>query len=91
MEQRRRINQRLDGFLDAGRSAGTVRAPVNATDVIIFSAVITQPLSHGPNWDHIARRQIAVFLNGLTAEGPADVPGPPVDRTSIEQAFMRHT
>ncbi|MFG3259423.1 TetR/AcrR family transcriptional regulator [Streptomyces sp. NPDC048172] len=91
VEQRRRINQRLDGFLDAGRSAGAVRAPVNATDLIIFSAVITQPLSHGPDWDHVARRQIAVFLNGLTVEGPADVPGPPVERGSMERTFMRHT
>ncbi|MEV0276949.1 TetR/AcrR family transcriptional regulator [Streptomyces sp. NPDC050610] len=90
VEAREAINRRLDSFIDAGRSDGSVRAPVNATDIIIHSAITTQPLAHGPNWDHIARRQNALFLNGLAAGGPAKVPAPLVERTSIESTFKQH-
>ncbi|MFB9800781.1 TetR/AcrR family transcriptional regulator, partial [Streptomonospora salina] len=86
-EARRSIDRRLEAFIEAGRSDGTVRAPVNATDVITFSALITQPLEHGPDWDRMARRQIAVFINGLAAEGPSELPGPAVRADDIEEAF----
>lgn len=91
VESRRSINRRLDSFIDAGRSDGSVRAPVNATDIVIYSAIITQPLAHGPNWEHIAHRQIALFLNGLATEGPAEVPDPAVERTNIELTFQQYT
>ncbi|MUL44240.1 TetR/AcrR family transcriptional regulator [Streptomonospora sp. PA3] len=86
---RRSINRRLEAFIEAGRSDGDIRAPVNATDVITFSALITQPLTHGPDWTHMADRQIAVFLNGLAADGPRRVPGPCVRAADIEDAFRR--
>lgn len=89
VEARRSIYRRLDAFIDAGRSDGSIRAPVNATDIITFSTIVTQRPTHGPNWEHSARRQIAFFLNGMTTDGPADVPGAPVGRTSIERAFSR--
>ncbi len=37
---RREISTRLDAFLDRGRTDGTITAAVNATDVIVFSALI---------------------------------------------------
>jgi len=86
VEARREINARLDGLIARGRADGTIAAAVNATDIIVFSALITQPLAHGPNWERLAARQIAVFLNGL-ADGPARLPGPPVTREDIETAF----
>lgn len=84
---RQEINSRLDGFIARGHADGTITAPVNATDIIVFSALITQPLAHGPDWAHIATRQLAVFLNGIAGEGPAGLPGPPVTREDIETAF----
>lgn len=84
---RREIYRRLDLFADRGRADGSIHAPVNATDIIVFSAVITQPLAHGPNWPGLARRQLAVFLAGLAADTAADFPGPPVTTRDIETAF----
>ena len=84
---RHAINQRLDRFIRRGHDDGSIRALVNATDVIVFSAMITQPLPHGLHWHRIAARQIAIFTNRLAAGGPADVPGDPVTRGEIEAAF----
>jgi AcrR family transcriptional regulator len=89
VEARHTINRRLDQFIERGHTDGSVRAPVNATDVIVFSAMTTQPLAHGPNWRHIAERQIVLFLNGLSARGPVTVPGPRVIREDIESAFTQ--
>ena len=84
---RREIYRRLDLFAERGRADGSIRAPVNATDIIVFSAIITQPLAHGPNWPHLARRQLALYLAGLAAATPADLPGPPVTTHDIETTF----
>jgi AcrR family transcriptional regulator len=84
---RQEINRRLDRFIERGHADGSVRAAVTTTDVIVFSALITQPLPHGPDWPRIAVRQLAIFLNGLAVSGPAGIPGPPVTREDIETAF----
>jgi AcrR family transcriptional regulator len=84
---RQEINSRLEGFIARGRADGTIAAPVNATDVIVFSALITQPLAHGPDWERLAARQLAIFLNGLDGDGPRGIPGPPVTREDIEASF----
>lgn len=74
---RHAINDRLDRFIARGHAEGSICAQVNATDIIVFSAIITQPpLSHGPGSPQLARRQLAIFVNGLAASGPADIPDP---------------
>jgi AcrR family transcriptional regulator len=88
---RQEINLRLEGFIARGRADGTVTALVNATDIIVFSALITQPLAHGPDWEHMAARQVAIFLNGIAGGGPQAIPAPPVTRGDIEKAFSRAT
>jgi AcrR family transcriptional regulator len=87
VQARRDINRRLDRFIELGRADGSIRATVNATDVIVFSALITQPLPHGPGWPLIAGRQLAIFVNGLAASGPTGIPGPAVTRQDIEATF----
>jgi AcrR family transcriptional regulator len=87
VQARQAINQRLERFMERGRAEYGIRAPANATDIIVFSALITQPLPHGPAWQHMAARQIALFLNGLAANGPIGVPGPPVEPRDVERAF----
>jgi AcrR family transcriptional regulator len=84
---RREINRQLDFLIDRGRADGSIRAEVNATDVIVFSALITQPLLRGPAWPLIAGRQLAAFVNGIAAGGPVPLPGPAVTRQDIEAAF----
>ena len=88
---RREINRRLESFIERGQADGSIRAPVNATDVIVFSALTTQPLPHGPSWPLIAGRQLAIFVNGLAGSGPAGLPGPAVTRHDIEAAFALRT
>lgn len=85
---RQAINRRLERFLERGRAERGIRAAVNATDIIVFSALITQPLPHGPAWHRLAARQIANFLNGLADSGPIDMPGPAVTAENIERAFV---
>ena len=87
VQARREINRRLEGFIERGQADGSIRAPVNATDVIVFSALTTQPLPHGPSWPLIAGRQLAIFVNGLAGSGPAGMPGPAVTRDDVETAF----
>ena len=73
-------------FLDEGRAAGTVRAEVNATDVIMCGAMATQPLPHGPNWSVVATRHIALFMSGVrTFADP--LPGPAVTSEDVEAHF----
>jgi AcrR family transcriptional regulator len=88
---RREINRRLEGFIKRGQADGSIRAGVNATDIIVFSALTTQPLPHGPRWPLIARRQLVIFVNGLAWSGTAVMPGPAVTRQDIETAFALRT
>jgi hypothetical protein len=67
---RERINAALEQFLSDGRANGTVRADVNATDIIVCCAMITQPPPLGPGWSTIARRHICVFVQGIRCRQP---------------------
>ncbi len=84
---RRTINRMLDAFLARGRSDGTIRADVDATDVIVFTTLITQSLPYGPDWRLMAERQIAIFLGALAGEGLGDLPGAAITRDDVEDAF----
>jgi AcrR family transcriptional regulator len=87
VDARRRINNALEQFLADGRVEGSVRADVNATDIIACGAIVTQPLPHGPDWSTIARRHIHVFVDGLCAPDGHRLPGPAVTQRDIESAF----
>jgi len=83
---RKQINDALERFLDEGRTAGTVRADINATDVIMCSAMVTQPLPHSPHWSVVAKRHIALFMTGVrTSTDP--LPRPSVTGHDIETHF----
>ena len=84
---RERINAALEPFLSDGRADGTVRADVNATDIIICGAMINQPLPLGPGWSIIARRHICVFVQGIRATASQRLPGPAVTQDDIEAMF----
>jgi AcrR family transcriptional regulator len=91
VQARQAINRRLDRFIERGHADHSIRAPVTATDIIVFSALITQPLPHGPGWPAIAARQLTIFVNGLAWTGPLDLPGPAISREDIENAFARRS
>jgi AcrR family transcriptional regulator len=86
---RQEIFSRLDVLIARGHADGSIVAAVNATDIIVFSALITQPLAHGPAWPALATRQLAVFRNGLAGAGA--IPGPPVTRDDVETAFRQRS
>lgn len=88
---RGRINAALEQFLADGRSDGSVRANVNAADVIMCGAMITQPLPHGPGFSIIARRHICVFVRGIRAPVDQPLPGPAVTQHDIEEMFAADT
>ena len=84
---RQRINLTLERFLSAGRANGTVRAGVNATDIIVCGAMVTQPLPLGPGWSTIARRHICIFVDGIRAPDSQPLPGPAVTDNDVEAMF----
>jgi AcrR family transcriptional regulator len=88
---RGRINAALEGFLADGRDQGSVRADVNAADVIVCAAMITQPLPNSPAFSIIARRHICVFVSGLRAPADQPLPGPAVTQQDIEEMFAATT
>jgi AcrR family transcriptional regulator len=88
---RQRISTALEGFLADGRADGSVRADVNATDVIMCAAMVTQPLPHGPGWAGIARRHICLFVHGLYTPAGQSLPGPAVTRDDLEDMFAADT
>jgi AcrR family transcriptional regulator len=86
---RQRIDAVLERFLAEGRADGSVRADVNATDIIMCGAMISQPLPHGPGFTMIAHRHICLFVRGIRARADQPLPGPPVTQDDIEEMFTR--
>jgi AcrR family transcriptional regulator len=63
---RTQVHDALEAVLDRGRKDGTIRRDVTAFDVIVFGALLAQPLPHVPNWKLTARRQAVIYLDGLS-------------------------
>lgn len=85
--RRERIDGELERFIVAGRDAGEITTAVNATDVIICSALVTQAFRFGADWDAAATRHIRIFIGGLTAATPMAEPA--VTRSRLEAALQR--
>lgn len=79
------INERLRGFIDDARRAGAIVNDVNATDIVMCSALITQPLRHGPDWGRTSVRHVSLFVEGLGAG--SGLPVPPVLPEEVERTF----
>lgn len=88
---RRRINTALDRFLIDGKADGTIGTDVNATDVIMCCAMVSQPLAHMTGWPDIARRHVAVFMGGIRATTARPLPGSAITRQDIEALFSTGT
>jgi AcrR family transcriptional regulator len=59
----------VDEILRRGSQDGSIRRDLTAADVILFGAMLAQPLPNAEDWDRVARRQARVYLAGL---GSAD-------------------
>ena len=62
---RRKVRTALEKILRQGYDDGTIRSDVTARDVIIFGALLAQPLQNAPDWKSLARRQAAIYFDGL--------------------------
>jgi AcrR family transcriptional regulator len=71
---RAEVHGTLDEILRRGRHDGTIRADLTALDIIMFGAMIAQPLPTATHWKRTARRQAAIFLDGLAATTAAPLP-----------------
>lgn len=86
---RSEISAALDRVLARGREQGEIRADVTSTDIILMGALLAQPLPSAPDWDRVARRQMAIYVDGLNqTDGPA-LPGRGLSRAGLERAFKQ--
>jgi AcrR family transcriptional regulator len=69
---RAEVRDTLEQILRRGRQDGTIRPDVAALDIIVFGALLAQPLPHTPDWKVTARRQADIYFDGLAgmAAGP---------------------
>jgi AcrR family transcriptional regulator len=84
-QARARIDAGLGTYLQQARDAGAVVSDVNATDVILCSALLSRPLRGGPTIERALRRHIEMFIAGLgiVRHGIDD----PVAQSEIEADF----
>jgi AcrR family transcriptional regulator len=68
------VHDTLDEILRRGRHDGTIRADLTSLDIIMFGAMIAQPLPTASHWKWTAQRQAAIFLDGLATLTPAPLP-----------------
>jgi AcrR family transcriptional regulator len=78
----------LDEILRRGRHDGTIRPDLTSLDIIMFGAMIAQPLPTATHWKRTAQRQAAIFLDGIGTLSAAPLPnkrgdsGIPQDRSA---------
>jgi AcrR family transcriptional regulator len=65
---RSEVHATLEKVLRRGRQDGTIRADVTALDIIVFGALLAQPLPHVPDWRSAARRQARIYFDGLASK-----------------------
>lgn len=66
-ELREDLYARVRTLLDRGRVDATIRSDVRVSDVIIFGAILAQPLANIGDWDRLASRQKRHFLHGIAS------------------------
>lgn len=84
---RAEISRLLEQVLRRGRRDGTIRTDLTGVDLIVFGALLAEPLPHVPDWDHVARRQARIFLAGLANLDAPRLPGRGLTRAQLEQRF----
>ena len=64
---RKDVHAALTRILKRGQQEGTVSPKLTAFDIVIFGALLAQPLPHVRHWEHAARRLVRIFLAGIAA------------------------
>lgn len=86
---RTEISETLAEVVTRGIAEGSIRGDATSIDLIIAGALLAHPLPNAPEWDRLARRQAAVFLDGLGVDGGDALPGDGPTRADLERGFAR--
>jgi AcrR family transcriptional regulator len=65
---RSEVHATIEKVLRRGKQDGTIQADVTPFDIIIFGALLAQPLPHVPDWRSAARRQAKIYFDGLASK-----------------------
>jgi hypothetical protein len=65
IDPRTEVRNTIEHILQRGRQDGSIRPDVTALDIIVFGALLAQPLPHIPDWKLTARRLAAIHFDGL--------------------------
>jgi AcrR family transcriptional regulator len=68
IDLRTEVHDTIEHVLDRGREDGSIRPDVTALDIIVFGALLAQPLPHIPDWKLTARRLAAIHFDGLAGD-----------------------
>jgi AcrR family transcriptional regulator len=85
VQLRSEISRLLEEVLRRGRRDGTIRADLTGVDLIVFGALVAEPLPYVPDWDEVALRQVRIFLAGLANQDAGRLPGRGLTRAQLEQ------
>lgn len=83
---RRAISAELDQILQTGQQSGALRGDVNATDIIVFGAMLAQSMPRLPDPILAAERAAQIFIDGLRTSG-SPLPGQAISRSELEAVF----
>lgn len=72
LEVRGEVHRLLQRMVDRGKADGSIRADATPRDIVMFGALLAQPLPTMPNWDDTCRRLKSVYLDGLAARSTDD-------------------
>jgi AcrR family transcriptional regulator len=67
IDLRAEVHDTIQYILQRGRQDGSIRPDVTARDIIVFGALLAQPLPHISDWKLTARRLAASYFDGLAA------------------------
>jgi AcrR family transcriptional regulator len=64
---RSKLHRVLGRILERGGTDGSIRTDATTRDVIVFGALLSQPLPNSPDWEQTAQSLKIIFLDGLGA------------------------
>jgi AcrR family transcriptional regulator len=91
MELRGRIGRTMEALMRRGQQDGSLRDDLSGADVVMFAALLTQGLTHVPDWETMARRQARLWQGGLGARSGAKLPGRGTPRADVERQMRADT
>jgi AcrR family transcriptional regulator len=62
---RDKVHETLGKMVSQGQQDGSIRPDISAYDIIIFGALLAQQLPHIRDWKLAARREAAIYFDGL--------------------------